>query len=84
MSETLDPRAQRIGTEMLRRLAAQAERERFKGAQLRAEIRAIMAAHTGSERLTAEGVRAQLTRCPLPTSRAIRRHMQAIRSAANP
>jgi hypothetical protein len=72
--------AEQIGTETLARLASQAARNRDAGNTLRAEIRTVMQADTGPERLTAQRIRAQLSRVPRPSIRTIQGHMQAIRA----
>jgi hypothetical protein len=72
--------ANEIGEQILMRLAAQAAANRMAASELRDEIRAVMLAHQGTERLTAKRVLAKLTRGPLPSIRTIQEHMQIIRS----
>ena len=70
--------AAEIGAATLARLAAQATANREAGAALRAEIRAVMEAHVGPDRLTAKRVLEKLSRRPLPSVRRVQEHMRAI------
>jgi hypothetical protein len=71
---------EQIGTEILARLARQAERNKGAGKALRAEIRAIMGASADTERLTAKIVRNRLSRLSPPSIRTTQQHMRAIRA----
>ena len=71
---------EQIGTDTLVRLARQAERNKVAGSALRAQIRAAMLDHAGTEPLTAKAVRNQLLRVPLPSIRAVQQHMRSIRA----
>jgi hypothetical protein len=76
-----DRRAEAIGVAALRVLRQQAMRNHAAGEALSAEIRAIMTAHSGSERLTAKRIQVLLTRDPRPSVRRIQEHMAKIKSA---
>ena len=79
MSETPDPRAQRIGAAALRNLAEQAAKNQQAGAAARAEILAICADYTGPDRLTARRIQELLTRAL--SVRRIQEHISEIKNA---
>jgi hypothetical protein len=69
-----------IGVKALATLAAQAERRRQASTALRHEIRSLMTAHSGPERLTAKRICKLLgSRCPTPSVRTIQDHMREIK-----
>ena len=79
------PSAAEIGAKALATLAAQAERRRQASAALRRDIRSLMAAHSGPERLTAKRIGKLLGRFPAPSLRTIQEHVRAIkRGTAGP
>jgi hypothetical protein len=76
-------RAEQIGAKVLATLAAQAARRRQAGIALRGAIQAVMATHSGPERLTAKRIRNLLDREPLPSIRTIQDHMREINAASS-
>jgi hypothetical protein len=75
--------AEEIGARVLATLAAQAERNRQAGAALAAEIRAIMAAHSGNGRLTARRVCDLLPMSRACSIRRIQEIMQCVRAESS-
>lgn len=74
---------EQIGAKILAILAAQAERNRQAGAALTAEIRAIMATHSDSGRLTARQVRDLLPTSRTRSVRRIQEYLQSIRAESS-
>jgi hypothetical protein len=68
---------------VLDRLANQAARNRAAAEALRGQIRTIITAHAGPDRLTAKRVLAQLTCDSPPSIRTIQEHMQTIRAESS-
>jgi DNA-binding SARP family transcriptional activator len=72
-----------IGERILAPLIAQSARNRQRGDVLRAEIQALIDRHPGPKPMTAQQIRAALSRENPPSVRRIQKHLKLLRAPSS-